>query len=116
MCKNCHDNYDYQKTVSEYENLFNLKRKYEAAYDAKMLLSSYPVEESIEAILKKLSKLKIDDIDSMTKLSMEALRIRDKVKNLNSLLIRNIEEQVAQYFLFIQDFISVPLKWDELNN
>lgn len=106
LCKNCHDNYDYQKTVSEYENLFNLKRKYEAAYDAKMLLSSYPVEESIEAILKKLSKLKIDDIDSMTKLSMEALRIRDKVKNLNSLLIRNIEEQVAQYFLFIQDFFN----------
>lgn len=106
LCKNCHDNYDYHKTISEYETLFKLKRKCEDAYNAKGLLSSYPIEDSIEAVLNKLSNIRLEDIDSMTKLSLHALKIRTKMEGASPLLIKEVEEQVAQYFLFIIDIFK----------
>ena len=83
-----------------------MKRKCEDAYNAKGLLSSYPIEDSIEAVLNKLSNIRLEDIDSMTKLSLHALKIRTKMEGASPLLIKEVEEQVSQYFLFIIDIFK----------
>lgn len=102
LCKDCHDNYDYHKTIEEYMTLYNIKRHLSSSIDAKTKLSEQTIEQELYFAVKQLSSLTAQDAESLEKLNYQALHVREKIPQDYHYLIKSIEDDVVQYFTYIQ--------------
>ncbi len=102
LCKNCHKDFDNNKTKEKYNNLLNIKKKLEQEFNVKQELAECGVEDEIKAALIKLQDLKEPDLQGQT-LSYEAVCVDRKIKN-NMILKNEITTNVISYFMFIHNF------------
>lgn len=102
LCKNCHKDYDNNKTKEKYTNLLNIKKKLEQEYNVKQELAECGLEDEIKAALIKLQNLNESDLQGLT-LSYEAVCVDRKIKN-NLILKNAITTNVISYFMFIHNF------------
>lgn len=102
LCKNCHKDYDNNKTKEKYNNLLNIKKKLEQEFNVKQELAELGLEDEIKAALIKLQNLNEPDLQGLT-LSYEAVCVDSKIKN-NLILKNEITANVISYFMFIHNF------------
>ena len=104
LCKNCHKDFDNNKTKEKYNNLLNIKKKLEQEYNVMQELADLSLEEEIKAALIKLQNLNGPDLQGQT-LSYEAVCVNRKIKN-NMILKNEITTNVISYFMFIRKFFT----------
>lgn len=108
LCKNCHTEYDTNKTLDIYNKLLNIKKEKLAKLQIDMALSQRSIEDEVATVINMLCNLDIKSLDSLPSLNYNALKIREKIHNNQSILINDIEQNVTKYFLFIQEeFVNV---------
>lgn len=102
LCKKCHRNYDEKKTLEEYNDLLKIKKELIARQSAKMDVSSVVIEDEISNVILALENLNdIDDL-GIDKLSLNALKIDEKIDKKYSLLRNSISMYIAEYYTIVQ--------------
>ena len=108
LCKDCHTEYDNNKTLDRYNKLLNIKKEKLAKLQIDIALSKRSIEEEVATVIKTLCDLDIGTLDTLPCLNYNAMEIREKIHSKQSILIHNIEQNVTKYFLFIQEeFVNV---------
>lgn len=105
LCKDCHYDYDKNKTKEKYNKLLNIKKNLEKQYSVKNELSECNLEVEISKVLLIFKDLKDEDLEGLT-LNYNAVRIKQKIGD-SCLILRNkIEYNVVLYFKFIQEKLN----------
>ena len=108
LCKDCHTEYDSNKTLDSYNKLLNIKKEKLAKLQIDIVLSERSIEEEVATVINTLCNLDINTLDTLPRLEYNALEIREKIHTKQSILILNIEQNVTKYFMFIQkEFVNV---------
>lgn len=102
LCKNCHKDYDNNKTKEKYNNLLNIKKRLEQEYNVMQELAECGLEDEIKDALIKLQNLNEPDLQGLT-LSYEAVCVDRKINN-NLILKNAITTNVISYFMFIHNY------------
>ena len=102
LCKNCHKDFDNNKTKEKYNNLLNIKKRLEQEYNVMQELAECGLEDEIKDALIKLQNLNEPDLQGLT-LSYEAVCVDRKINN-NLILKNAITTNVISYFMFIHNF------------
>lgn len=103
LCRNCHKDFDSEKSVDKYERLLNIKKNLINKFEVKEEYSKLHLEEEIKELLEQLSK---DDSDLTP--NYEVCKIDNKIKNdVSPLRLREIKSNVAQYFPLIKNLLKI---------
>lgn len=101
ICLKCHNRFDNPRSVSEYRQLFTLKKKLIAEEQSKNMFSQYSITEEIQSIILALTQSDLDD--STEKLDFTALRIDQKLeKEFNPIIKRHIVSDVTDFYPLIR--------------
>lgn len=106
LCKDCHDNYDYHKTIDEYKSLYNIKKRLSTSIDIKTKLSEQAIEQELYIAVKQLSLLSPEEAKGLEKLNYRALLVREKIPENCHFLIKSIEDDVVQYYTYVQNLFK----------
>lgn len=101
LCKSCHKIYDTNKTLEEYNILYNLKKKLIAKRELKTKFIDYKIENEVKEIIDIL-----DDedyvLDNETKFEYTLKVIDDKLKKSTLSLRKDIKSNVKDYYSVIK--------------
>lgn len=101
LCLSCHKKFDTNKTVEEYREMVNIKKRLIQMSNEMDLFSQYKIEDEIQVVLKSINN-ELNE-SSIEKLNLSALKIDDKTNNTLPFLIkRSIKNDAVDYFTFIQ--------------
>lgn len=102
LCKDCHDNYDFRKTRSQYDKLFNMKVELMKKTAIKDSMFDYSLDEKLLEVIDKLNV-----IDGTTiALNYIPLDISKKFNNDESLLKDKVQHYVNEYCVFIKEIFK----------
>lgn len=101
LCRDCHKNYDNQKSIETYNNMLELKRQKSAAMKAKKTISKESIEDDLLKVIKTLSSIDKAALDNTTAIEYKSLKVAQKVSD--KLLCYNIEKNVTSYFNYVKD-------------
>ena len=105
LCPSCHDIFDNPRTREEYLELYNLKKEYIEKRHLKNLYAQYGIQDEIRVVVDRLSECDFDNGELRT--VKKALKIEGKVgSNFDFYKRRSIENNVVDYFRFIQNLFS----------
>ncbi|MDL2324509.1 HNH endonuclease [Ruminococcaceae bacterium OttesenSCG-928-A16] len=105
LCSNDHKMFDHPRTVDGYMKLYNLKKQLLDNAAGKEYYEKHSIESDLFIILEKLGSHIISD--ASIKLSYDAIKVMDKMKDTESVLIKNtISQHVNDYYLVIKDFLK----------
>mgnify|MGYP002624737982 CR=1 FL=1 len=104
LCFNCHKNYDFHKTVEEYNKVLAKKHALYTSETMKAELSNIDVPQNIETLLDKIATLNLsaDDIE----LRLKPLEIKQKFSKSESALKSKVTSCVTEYFVFIRNYFK----------
>ncbi|MDO3412578.1 hypothetical protein QWJ34_22625 [Saccharibacillus sp. CPCC 101409] len=102
LCKECHGEYDDNKTLEEYLRLLKYKKRFLAASKSKVSISNQILENEIVFIIDSLSNADFVALQDM-KLEYHALKISSKIEDKYSMLRNKIEMNVYMYFNLIKE-------------
>ena len=101
LCPDCAARYREDQSVSKFQEILNLKTKLRKNEDLLFELASLNLEEDLPLLLSKLGHIR--DFTELESLSLTAMRVREKIKPQNQLLISKIESLVSIYYNFIRE-------------
>lgn len=101
LCTDCAARYREDQSVSKFQEILNLKTKLRKNEDLLFELASLNLEEDLPLLLSKLGHIR--DFTELESLSLTAMRVREKIKPQNQLLISKIESLVSIYYNFIRE-------------
>lgn len=101
LCTDCHTKFDKPKTIEEYRNMVDLKKRlirkcklYESIYEN-------PIEHDIKTILTLLTE---ENLDTTAEIEYDAKMIDDKLnENILPITKRIIKNNVADYYTIIRN-------------
>mgnify|MGYP005780258125 CR=1 FL=1 len=97
ICVKCHKQYDTEKTVEEYEKLYEIKKSILNKTSVSSILNKMQLEEAIDNIINTLCNMdKVKGIDLKT----DAVRVENKI--IDSLLCFKIKNYVREYYKFVE--------------
>lgn len=99
LCPDCAKQYLVAPTFSEYEELMTRKEEMEKYISKTRILSSLSLEDEIRDVIYALADIDTSDIEE---LSLDALRIDQKLMPENVLLIDEMRTWVLRYYRFIE--------------
>ena len=106
LCLNCHEQFDKPRSVKEYRNLLKIKKRIIEESKIKNTYYLYDLEDEIRIVIKELESTDLN-FDELKTLEYRVLKIEDKAnKTLPNILKRQIENDVRDYFIFIQDLFK----------
>lgn len=105
LCFNCHKNYDYHKTLEEYNKILEIKRELYKAQNIKSELSNIDISENIIQLLNKISSLDLSVSDEI-KLRLNPLELKQKFASSESMLKMKVTNYVTEYFIFIRNYFK----------
>lgn len=105
LCKECHKDYDNNKTKEKYIRLLQKKKEYERQYSAKQEISKLKIEKELKNALARLQNLNASDLKGLT-LNYNAICVNRKIEKDNFLLKNEIENHVFSYFMFIHAYLE----------
>ena len=103
LCKNHAEQYKINATEEDYIELQNLKTNSIKLYNLKRNISNFSLEEDIREVIIGLSK--ITDNTKLEELSLEALKIDQKIYN-NYLLKQNEISNILRYYNYIDNIFK----------
>jgi hypothetical protein len=101
LCPTCHGKFDKPRTVAEYNELVDLKRKLTKRAAQKALWQTYPIEQQIGQVIQSLL---LEDIsDYVPSSSFEVIEMDKKLSGPMPAITKNaIKSNVVMYFGFIR--------------
>ena len=96
LCKDCHDNYDANKTVASYNDMLDLKRRLHLDLLAKKMMSGENIEDELSIVVMALSSATAEELDDWGPLSYTSLKVSQKVEL--PLLCKRIEGDVTSFY------------------
>lgn len=102
-CKDCHWDFDQNKTKEKYYDLLNKKKSKMANRIVKVEASHLVIEQELFETIRKVALFTPEDIKDLS-LSYDALHISQKIDNSDLLLRNEIESNVRMYFTPIDEF------------
>lgn len=105
LCKNCHYDYDKNKTKEKYNNLLKIKKNLERVYSVNNELADCNLEDDLRKMLVRLKDLKSDDFNGLS-LSYDAVTVNRKIDDTSIILQNKVIGNVILYFKFIQEYLK----------
>lgn len=106
LCIDCHGKFDKPRTLEEYRNLFNIKKRLIAKSSQEEMWGRYNIEAELSLVIDALYNDPDPDIEAELEFTPKAVD-----EKLNSTLTRpthrKIKSQVRDYYLFIKEKFSV---------
>lgn len=104
LCSDCHEEFDKPRTVEEYRQLYDIKKKLIEEEKIKGLYFKYTISEEILLIINSLSN-QTENIPD--KLEYTALRIDDKLrKDFSPILKKHIVNDVTDYYAYMKNIFK----------
>jgi hypothetical protein len=105
LCSDCHKIFDHPRTLEEYRELCNIKKRMIENEKIKSIYSNYAISEEIVSIIKSLTDMPNDG--SIVKLEYTALKVDEKLDaQFNRILRRHIIDDVSEYYLYIKNIFA----------
>ncbi len=104
LCEECAESYELQPEVDEYIELSGLKEQSSKSYAMQQEIAKLGLEEEMIEVIEALADLK--NIDKIEKLSMDALKLDEKILPENAILKHSLTENVLTYYKFIENIFS----------
>lgn len=102
LCRDCHKEYDENKTVAKYEEMLKLKKRLLQNFTAETDLSHNSIEKELISVICNISSLAVGDKQSMLEsLSYQVMKVKDKITT-DNILCTQVESLVSNYFLYIE--------------
>jgi DNA-directed RNA polymerase subunit RPC12/RpoP len=103
LCVDCHTKFDRPRTIKEYKEMVQIKKKIIKTNEERTLWSNHNIETSINKIIEMLvSKSDFEDEENIN-LTYDPKKIDDKTNETITVLTkRKIKRNVEDYFLFIK--------------
>lgn len=101
LCSDCATSYEIEPSIEEYKLLLDKKKQLKTNIDYDNKLADVSLEADIVTIIEALEQVNYGD--NKVTLSMNALRVNDKLGTNHPLLNFKITQQVLRYYRFIQD-------------
>lgn len=111
LCRDCHKEYDYHKTVEEYEEYLMLKKDLIKKHKAKNLLASKSLEPELINAIKQIGKLTSEELSIEEPLSLSAVNVNEKIAT--RLLERKISKNVVDFFPTIKRIFHIQEEENE---
>lgn len=103
LCTDCHTKYDKDKTVEEYRNLVNIKKKLMTKTSLDDYIYESRIEDEIKEIINSLADDELSLVDS-DKISYNPKKISDKLDDtIRPLTRRNIQRNINEYYKEIRE-------------
>lgn len=102
LCYECHKEYDVEKTVESYYQMFRLKADLNKLMCAKRVIANQCVEIELAKIIATIAGMDDGELN-LPPLSKEALTIDQKIEKTYGLLRNKIKNEVTQYFGFVKE-------------
>ncbi|MDR0630503.1 MAG: HNH endonuclease [Holosporales bacterium] len=103
LCHDCHKKQDFHTQQEEYMRLYNKKQQLMRQTKALDDASTVFIENEIEGVLRRLKEA---DIKELVPLSYDVISVDKKITQENGLLLNDVRDKVAQYFLFVQEILQ----------
>ena len=113
LCLDCHKNYDFHKTVMEYNVMLNKKRELYNSFEVKSELANIDLTQNIICLLNKISEM--DFADENLDLRLSPLELKQKFSSSESILKRKVMNYVTEYFLSIKSYFENLENTKQLN-
>lgn len=102
LCERCHGIFDKPRTVSEYQELYELKQRLIRAAAQIEIRAKYPLEEAISKVVVALHSYDAQ-LNSPANLSYSPISVDHKLgDSISPILRRKIKINVSDYFQFIK--------------
>ncbi|CDN30492.1 hypothetical protein BN938_0387 [Mucinivorans hirudinis] len=98
LCKDCHWDYDHNKTLDKYHNLNSVKKQLVDDFNGRRNLLKLDLEDEIIDIIRKISSLNDDELTEDIKLNYDAIKVDRKIDPKYKVLKRRIKDDVSLYF------------------
>lgn len=104
LCNDCSHSYSFLPDVDEYKLMMDLKSDAIRSTQTSEYISSMDIEQKITEVVDALGK--IDNLNNLQQLSLEAVSIDKKILPSNVILISTLTNHVLTYYNFIKDSFS----------
>lgn len=102
LCASCHTRFDKPRTLSEYLELYEIKRQVIIESEQRELANRYPLSGQVSAILTRLHEIAVHD-GTDTPLGFDPKRLDEKFdQTLKTPIRRKIKNAVADYYVPIK--------------
>lgn len=102
LCRDCHDEYDNEKTRGMYMEMYALKKRIMAETSAKHALAEGEIEEELVQVIKALGNMTPKDFEGIGEMPLEVLTIKEKIPDSEFVLRNKVTNNVTNYFPFIE--------------
>lgn len=100
LCTDCHTKFDKPKTIKEYREMVNLKKKLMNKSDMCDFIYNNPIEDDIKTILMLLTE---EEIEIENEIKYNAKKLEDKMNDtILPITKRSIKRDVAMYYTIIR--------------
>lgn len=100
LCRDCHKIFDNPRTVEGYREMIVIKKELQRLYKLKILWYENKLDNEINEVIKSLLNLKSE---ALAELSLSALKIDEKDKDLSFILKLKIKSSVQYFYTHIKD-------------
>ena len=108
LCKDCHWDYDQNKTYEKYNDLLSVKKQLYASFMGNRNLLAISLEDDIIDLIHKISRLDDNELTDELRLNYNAIKVDRKIDAKYNILRRQIKENVSLYFGVIKkEFESI---------
>ena len=105
LCKECHGKFDRPRTLEEYRQLLEIKKKLIAQTSQELIWKEYNLEEQISDVITALYN--DPDLDVSVEIEFTPKAVDDKLDDsISRLARRKIKNNVSDYYLFIKGCLS----------
>ena len=103
LCIDCSAAYLAETELSEFSKLLKIKKELLQHFALQQAMERIDLETELSEIVNGLAKM--DSDQSINELSMEAVRVREKIGNAK-ILLDSVSDDVLHYYSYIQDLFS----------
>lgn len=104
LCTGCATDYLSEPTEEEFLNLQRIKKAFQQRNKLRQDMDSVGLEDEISEVVYGM--MNMDKAGEVAELRMEALKVKQKIKPTNKLLIDSITDDVTHYYNYIESLFA----------
>lgn len=105
LCDRCASEYLFSPTIEVFDKLYRYKAQSKKHSGLRKSADIYPLEEKIVQILGNIKEADFDS-DSFSAFRMKPLKVANKIKPENKILIKSINDDNDVYYYFIKEHLA----------
>lgn len=103
LCPNCHTHLDKPTSLESYRKIYQIKSKLIEEDNIRNIYYSYEIEKDIVTIINSMNSNLYDCSETI---DYKLIKVTDKIKPENKLLIHRVKDDVASYYLLIRNLFA----------